>query len=110
MVVSRLLRGQRQMTVDNSVSCSGRRRHFSRTGARCCAAAPASERMHPHLDRSQIDVGRFILSNKKIAGRHPNDLRRRYGATISASCGDVDIVPTTDLVLELGDQVRSSHP
>ena len=117
VVVSRLLRGQRQMTVDGSVTLLrgdvvtlvGPEPDVNAAAARL--GKPSG--LHPHLDRSQIDVGRFILSNKKIAGRRIRDLdlRRRYGATISRiRRGDVDIVPTADLVLELGDQVRVVAP
>lgn len=117
VVVSRLLRGEKQMTVDGQVTLlEGDVVTLVGPEADVHAAAARLGRpsgLHPHLDRSQIDVRRILLSNKEIAGRRIRelDLRRRFGATISRiRRGDVDVVPTADLVLELGDQIRVVAP
>lgn len=117
VVVSRLLRGDKQMTVDGNVRlASGDVVTLVGPKEDVQAAVTRLGRLsglHPHLDRSQIDVRRIIVSNKEIAGRRIRDLdlRRRFGATISRiRRGDVEVVPTADLILELGDQVRVVAP
>ncbi|HTY73344.1 MAG TPA: TrkA C-terminal domain-containing protein [Actinomycetes bacterium] len=61
------------------------------------------------LDRSQLDFRRITVSNRQVAGRSLGDLRltRRFGATATrVRRGDVDLLATDDLVLQLGDRVR----
>lgn len=67
----------------------------------------------PDLDRSQLDFRRVFVSNREVAGRRIRDLKlkERCGATITrVKRGDVDLVPSADMVLELGDQVRVVAP
>jgi putative transport protein len=61
------------------------------------------------LDRSQLDFRRITVSNRDVAGRSLEQLRltRRFGATATrVRRGDVDLLATDDLVLQLGDRVR----
>lgn len=72
---------------------------------------PSAQR--PDLDRSQVDFRRIFVSNRQVAGRRIRDLKlkERCGATITrVKRGDVDLVPSADMVLELGDQVRVVAP
>lgn len=61
------------------------------------------------LDRSQLDFRRITVSNRDVAGRTLEQLRlpRHFGATATrVRRGDVDLLATEDLVLQLGDRVR----
>ncbi|MDP1877401.1 MAG: TrkA C-terminal domain-containing protein [Actinomycetota bacterium] len=74
----------------------------------------ASEVGHPStvaltLDRSTVDYRRVAVSNPKVAGLTLGDLRlaRRYGAVATrVRRGDVDLLATDDLALQVGDRVR----
>jgi putative transport protein len=60
------------------------------------------------LDRSQLDFRHIAVSNRDVAGRSLEQLRlaRRFGATATrVRRGDVDLLATDDLVLQLGDRV-----
>ena len=61
------------------------------------------------LDRSQLDFRRITVSNRDVAGHSLEQLRlaRRFAATATrVRRGDVDLLATDDLVLQLGDRVR----
>ena len=61
------------------------------------------------LDRSSVDYRRVAVSNPKVAGQSLGDLRlrRRFGAVATrVRRGDVDLLATDDLVLQIGDRVR----
>lgn len=61
------------------------------------------------LDRSAVDYRRVAVSNPKVAGQSLGDLRlrRRFGAVATrVRRGDVDLLATDDLVLQIGDRVR----
>lgn len=65
------------------------------------------------LDRSELDFRRVAVSNHEIAGRTIADLKllRRFGATATrVRRGDVDLLATDDLVLQIGDRVRIVAP
>jgi putative transport protein len=65
------------------------------------------------LDRSQVDYRRIAVSNSKVAGQPLGDLhlRRRFGAVPTrVRRGDVDLLATDDLVLQVGDRVRVVAP
>ena len=65
------------------------------------------------LDRSQVDYRRIAVSNPKVAGQPLGDLRlrRRFGAVATrVRRGDVDLLATDDLVLQVGDRVRIVAP
>ena len=65
------------------------------------------------LDRSAVDYRRVAVSNKKVAGQHLGDLhlRRRFGAVATrVRRGDVDLLATDDLVLQIGDRIRVVAP
>ena len=64
-------------------------------------------------DRSELDFRRITLSNPRYSGRTVAGLRlvARYGATVSrVRRGDVDLVSTPDLRLQLGDRLRVVSP
>jgi putative transport protein len=64
-------------------------------------------------DRSEIDYRRITLSNGKIAGRALAEvnLLERFGATVSrVRRGDVDMLASDQLVLQLGDRLRVVAP
>lgn len=61
------------------------------------------------LDRSTVDYRRVAVSNPKVAGQTLGDLRlrRRFGAVATrVRRGDVDLLATDDLTLQIGDRVR----
>lgn len=60
-------------------------------------------------DRRYLDFRRITVSDSALVGRSIGqlDLEHRFGATVSrVRRGDVDMVATNDLVLQLGDRVR----
>ena len=77
-----------------------------------------SETGHPStvaltMDRSQVDYRRIAVSNSAVAGEPLGDLhlRRRFGAVPTrVRRGDVDLLATDDLVLQVGDRVRVVAP
>ncbi len=65
------------------------------------------------LNRRELDFRRVAVSNHDIAGQTIADLRlyRRYGATATrVRRGDIDLLATDDLVLQIGDRVRIVAP
>jgi putative transport protein len=61
------------------------------------------------LDRSTVDYRRVAVSNPKVAGQTLGELRlrRRFGAVATrVRRGDVDLLATDDLALQIGDRVR----
>jgi len=65
------------------------------------------------LDRSLVDYRRITVSNSTLAGEPLEDLRlrRRFGAVATrVRRGDVDLLATDDLVLQVGDRVRVVAP
>ncbi|WP_448760512.1 aspartate:alanine exchanger family transporter [Actinomyces oricola] len=64
-------------------------------------------------DRKYLDFRRITVSDPKLAGHTVAelDIDTKFGATISrVRRGDVDMVGTPDLVLQLGDRVRVVAP
>jgi putative transport protein len=65
------------------------------------------------LDRSLVDYRRIAVSNSKVAGQALGTLRlrRRFGAVATrVRRGDVDLLATDDLILQVGDRVRVVAP
>lgn len=65
------------------------------------------------LDRSELDFRRVAVSNHAVAGRTIAELKllRRFGATATrVRRGDIDLLATDDLALQLGDRVRVVAP
>ena len=61
------------------------------------------------LDRSHLDFRRITVSKRDVAGRSLErlGLADRFGATATrVRRGDVDLLATDDLVIQLGDRVR----
>ena len=68
---------------------------------------PASVQIE--MDRSRLDYRRFLVSRRQVVGQRIRDLDlpNRAGATITRiRRADVELVPTADTRLELGDIVR----
>ena len=65
------------------------------------------------LDRSDLDFRRMAVSSHEVAGHTIAELRllRRFGATATrVRRGDIDLLATDDLVLQIGDRVRVVAP
>jgi putative transport protein len=61
------------------------------------------------LDRHDVDMRRMFISSPRVAGRRLRELQlpQRFGAVITrVRRGDSELLPTADMVLELGDRVR----
>lgn len=61
------------------------------------------------LDRSRVDYRRLFVSNPRLAGQRLRDLDlpQHLGAVVTRlRRGDVELLPSGDTVLELGDRVR----
>jgi len=72
---------------------------------------PAAEQLD--LDRSAYDFRRVFVSNVSLVGRRLSDLNlpQHYGAIVTrVRRGDIELLATADLVLELGDRVRFVAP
>jgi putative transport protein len=65
------------------------------------------------LDRSHLDFRRMTVSDPRLAGRTVGQLglETRFQATVArVRRGDVDMVATPDLVVQMGDRVRVVAP
>jgi putative transport protein len=68
---------------------------------------------HLELDRSVVDFRRIVVSSSAVAQRSLRELHldERFGAVVTRlRRGDVELVPTDDTHLELGDAVRVVAP
>jgi putative transport protein len=66
-----------------------------------------------NLDRSEFDLRRIFVSNADTAGRPLRELQihRRFGAVVTrVRRGDVDLLPSDEMRLEVGDRVRVLAP
>ncbi|WP_448070499.1 aspartate-alanine antiporter-like transporter [Georgenia yuyongxinii] len=73
------------------------------------------QRVSEHLadDRRTVDFRRFLLSEPRVAGRTVGELDvagRFRGVVTRVRRGDLDLLASDDLVLELGDRVRVVAP
>jgi putative transport protein len=67
----------------------------------------------PWQDRSQIDFRRVAVSNRAFVGRRlaDLDLEGQFDAVVSrVRRGDVDLIATPDLTLQMGDRLRVTAP
>lgn len=65
------------------------------------------------LDRSEFDLRRVFVSDPEVAARplRELDLERRFQAVVTrVRRGDVELLPTDDMTLEMGDRVRILGP
>ncbi len=68
---------------------------------------PDPERLE--LDRSEIDFRRVFVSNRDLVGRRLRDLNlpQRFEAVVTRiRRGDLDVLPSANTILHLGDRVR----
>jgi putative transport protein len=68
---------------------------------------------HLDLDRAYLDMRRVTVSAPRVAGKTIGELglAQRFGATASrVRRGDVDVVASDDVMLQLGDRVRVIAP
>ncbi len=69
--------------------------------------------VHLERDRTVLDHTPVFVSNRELAGRKISELelRSRFGAVITRiRRGDVELLPHSDSILELGDRVRVLAP
>jgi putative transport protein len=69
--------------------------------------------LHLRISRKDLDFRRIAVSSTRVAGRTIADLRltEQFGATATrVRRGDVDLLATDDLVVQLGDRVRVVAP
>jgi len=69
------------------------------------------EKLSQHLttENDGIEYRRIFVSSHKVAGKkiYQLNLEKDFGATITrVRRGDIDLVPSPDMILELGDRVR----
>lgn len=79
------------------------------------AAAYFGERSPLHLEteRTTIDMRRILVSRRELVGQRIGDLElsTRFGAQVTRlRRADLDILPTPDMRLELGDRIRVVAP
>lgn len=79
------------------------------------AVAHLGEQVDEHLadDRSSVENRRFVVSDKRIAGRTVAelDVPGRFGGVLTrVRRGDLDLLARDDLTLELGDRVLAVVP
>ncbi|MBL8788141.1 MAG: transporter [Deltaproteobacteria bacterium] len=68
---------------------------------------------HLELERGQIDMRRVLVSKKSLVGKRLSDLHidQRFGAQVTRlRRADVDLLPSPDMRLELGDRIRVVAP
>mgnify|MGYP005811907075 CR=1 FL=1 len=68
---------------------------------------------HLEIDRAYLDMRRVTVSDPRVAGKALGELglAQRFGATASrVRRGDVDVVASDDVMLQLGDRVRVIAP
>lgn len=68
---------------------------------------------HLELDRSEVDIRRVLVSDIHLAGKPIQDLAldSRFGAQITRlRRADIDLIPSPDTLLELGDRLRIVAP
>lgn len=73
--------------------------------------AVATERLE--AERQQIDMRRILVSQRSLAGRRISDLDlgARFGAQVTRlRRADLDLLPSPDMRLELGDRLRVVAP
>ncbi len=91
---------------------------LSLVGSRSEVQAVTAELGEPSLEalelnRASLDFRRIVVSDPKVAGKSLSELElpQHFGAIITrVGRGDVDLLPTRDTVLELGDRVRVVCP
>lgn len=117
VVASRLTRegrqhivtGQTRLALGDVLTLVGTEAALRQVAPRLGEPSP----LHPEYDRSQLEMRRIFVSNRQVAGRRLRDLKLQtlFGATVTrVKRGDVELVPSGDTVLELGDRVRVVAP
>lgn len=101
--------GQSRFETGDLVSVIGTREELDRVTA--FLGETSDEQLA--FDRSQLDFRRVFVSNPKVVGHRLRDLNlpQHFGALATRlRRGDVDLLPHTDTVLQLGDRVRVIAP
>lgn len=68
---------------------------------------------HLELDRGHIDMRRVLVSKRSLVGKRISELHidQRFGAQVTRlRRADVDLLPSPDMRLELGDRIRVVAP
>lgn len=123
LVFSRIMRGDRpghpgdvDLATDTDTLVPGD--IVSVVGEEEAVEAFAAEVGHPSTvaltyDRSKLDYRRIAVSNDAVVGQTVGSLRlmRRFGAMATrVRRGDIEVLATDDLVLQIGDRVRVVAP
>lgn len=117
VVFGRLVRGEDVVMVfgDLHLALGDRVVVVGRPAAVEQVTADLGETADEHLffDRTIYDTRRIFVSNPAVVGQTlaSLDLKEQHGAIVSrVRRGDVDVLATSDMVLELGDRVRVVAP
>lgn len=113
-VVFGRLKREGTLSVVNGGTCLQEGDHVTVVGAaaeldRVQAALGEASPEHLELDRAEIDYRRIFVSSPAVVGRTLRDLGllESFGAVVTrVRRGDVEFVPDSQTVLELGDRVR----
>ncbi len=112
-VLSRIKKGNNIVVVDPSIVLdAGNEIVVVGTEASLARAAMVfGEKLDQHLgtENDGIEYRRIFVSSHHVAGKkiHQLNLERDFGATITrVRRGDIDLVPSPEMILELGDRVR----
>ncbi|HSN15669.1 MAG TPA: TrkA C-terminal domain-containing protein [Anaeromyxobacteraceae bacterium] len=107
--VMALVTHETRLRAGDLVTVVGTASELARVAARL--GDTASEEID--LDRSEFDLRRVFVSNAEVAARplRELDLERRFGAVVTrVRRGDVELLPSDDMNLEMGDRVRILAP
>lgn len=69
--------------------------------------------VHPDVDREKIDMRRILVSRRNIGGQRLESLSldRRFGAQVTrVRRADIDLVPSPEFRIEVGDRLRVVAP
>lgn len=113
LIISRIRHGK-EVTIPNKytllqegdvVVCVGTKTNQEKGKAYFGATSPE----HLDINSDKIEMRRILVSNKKLVGKTIDELElsRRFNAQITRlRRADVDIVPSPNMVLEIGDRLR----
>lgn len=103
------------MTPDEELRVGDRVVVVGPTEAVIAARDHLGHRVDEHLahDRREVDYRRFVVSDRRVAGRTIGELDvpgRYEGIVTRVRRGDLDLLASDDFVLDLGDRVRVIVP
>jgi len=69
--------------------------------------------VHPEVDRDKVDMRRILVSKRQLGGKTVDELElgRRFGAQVTrVRRADLDIFPSSNFRIEVGDRLRVVAP